>query len=181
MAYSFFLNLPICGVALTMIVLFVDLSMEKVTLRKKLAHVDCIGGILFIGSTTSFLVGLSFGGVDYPWKDYHTIAPLLSGTAGLAFFALYEGYFARNPFLLKSLFNSWSAIVAYVCAALQGLIVSRLSQPLTRADTSSSCSCRCTMYRSTSAQSCSPHPSMRVSTSSHVPAFYSQDPSLFPL
>ena len=103
--------------------MFVTLTTEKTSLASKLARVDWLGGFLFIGGLTSFLVGMSWAGVQYEWKNVHVVAPMLVGALSVVASVFWEVYGAREPFLRPTLFYSPSAIATYGCALLQGFIV----------------------------------------------------------
>ena len=121
--WCFWLNLPICGLALPMAVFFVSLHTEKKTVLQKLRMVDWIGGFVFIASLTATLVAISSGGVDHAWSSWRTLVPLIIGLIGTALSLVYERYFASNPFLQRSLFPNLSAIATYLSALFQGLIL----------------------------------------------------------
>lgn len=40
---------------------------EGKSLWYQLIHIDWIGALLFMGGITVFLIGISFGGIQYPW------------------------------------------------------------------------------------------------------------------
>lgn len=86
-------------------------------------HVDWIGGFLFVSSTCSFLIGLTWGGSQYPWSSWRTLVPLIVGFGGIIATVMWERYGASRPFLRLELFNSASALAAYTGAVLQGLLV----------------------------------------------------------
>lgn len=67
------------------------------TKRQYLKRIDWAGGALGITGVTVFLVGLNWGGQDYPWKSVHVIACLTFGLATLIAFALYEKLLAKHP------------------------------------------------------------------------------------
>lgn len=120
--WCFYLNLPICGLALPMAFFFLGtLTKPKTDLLTSLRSVDWIGNILFISALTSLLIAISWAGISYEWSDYQTIIPLVLGGAGLIFSIAYETRLAANPFLSKNIFNSSSAIASYIAALLQGL------------------------------------------------------------
>lgn len=104
--------------------LFVKLETAKTSLKEKLLRVDWLGGFFFISSLTTFLIGLTWAGAQFPWSDYRTLVPLILGGAGVGISLIWEKYGAREPFLRKSLFYEISAIAAYICALMQGLVVS---------------------------------------------------------
>jgi hypothetical protein len=90
----------------------------------KLLRVDWIDGFLFIAGMTIFLVGLSWAGVQFAWTSYFTLVPTIFGLAGVGVTLLWERFNAQEPFLRLSLFHKGSAIAAYICAFMQGWIVS---------------------------------------------------------
>jgi hypothetical protein len=55
------------------------------------------GNILIIGSITSVVIGLAWGGVRYPWTSIHVLVPLIIGFVGLSLVAIYEFYFCHPP------------------------------------------------------------------------------------
>jgi uncharacterized membrane protein YfcA len=101
----------------------VTLTTKKTSLVSKLGRVDWIGGFLFIGGMTSMLVGLSWGGVQYPWGSPQTIFPICFGLTALIVFLLWEAQEASEPILRRSLFHCSSAVAAYLGALCQGFVV----------------------------------------------------------
>lgn len=104
--------------------LFVKLQAEKSSFVSKLARVDWIGGFLFVGGMTSFLVGLSWAGVQYEWASPKTLVPIFLGVNAVIASVVWEVYYAKEPFLRPGLFASPSAVAAYACAFGQGFLVS---------------------------------------------------------
>lgn len=96
---------------------------ERRTFAQKLARVDWIGGGLFIGGTASFLLGLTWGGIQHPWSDYEAWLPMLLGLIAVVLCLVYEGCFAKHPFLPVRLFRSISASVVFFGALVLGLVV----------------------------------------------------------
>ncbi|POS75823.1 major facilitator superfamily transporter [Diaporthe helianthi] len=88
----------------------------------KIRSIDYPGNLLIIGSTTSMLVALTYGGAQYPWASLQVVLPLVLGTAGLVAFAVVEGllpvpalarFTSTNPVLPpRLLFHRTGAIVA---------------------------------------------------------------------
>jgi hypothetical protein len=89
-----------------------------------MSEVDWIGGISFIFSITAFLLGLTWGGIQFSWSSWRTLLPLLLGLLGLAGSIWWEMTHAKRPFIRMSLFGSISSIAVYTCAIFQGLVVS---------------------------------------------------------
>jgi MFS family permease len=59
------------------------------TTKEILRMLDLGGAVLFVGGLVLFLIGISWGGVIYPWKSGHVIGMILGGVATLAIFVLY--------------------------------------------------------------------------------------------
>ncbi|KAK1574620.1 major facilitator superfamily transporter [Colletotrichum navitas] len=121
--WIFYINFPICGYSLISIPVLLTLKPPTATFAEKLRRVDWIGGFLFTSSMVTFLVGISWGGNDFPWRSAQTLVPVFIGAAGLAATLMYEGYYAAFPFLKKVLFTDASAITVYVLGLLQGFIL----------------------------------------------------------
>lgn len=61
-------------------------------------ELDFIGIFLFVSGCVLFLIGLSWGGVTYPWASVQTLCTLLIGIATLAGFALYGTFFVSGNY-----------------------------------------------------------------------------------
>jgi hypothetical protein len=68
--------------------------------------------------------GLIWGGVQYPWLGFQTLLPIFLGIAGIIATILWKWEFTKNPFSRLGWFENRSAVSLYVCAVVQGLIVS---------------------------------------------------------
>ena len=122
--WIFYLNFPFCGIGFMTAPLVLRLHVERGSVKERLLSVDWVGGFLFVASTCSFLIGVTWGGSDYPWSSWRTLSPLIIGLGGILATVTWERYGTSNPFLRLQLFNSYSAIAAYLGATLQGLLVS---------------------------------------------------------
>lgn len=64
--WLFYLSFPFCGIGLALIPFVVKLKKQKTTFINMFLHVDWLGSFLFIGSTTSFLIAITWGGGTIP-------------------------------------------------------------------------------------------------------------------
>jgi hypothetical protein len=109
---------------MVMIPLFVKINTTvEESLKQKVQRIDWLGSFLFIGSTTSFLIGVSWGGIQYKWTSAYTLAPIFIGLFGFFLSCIWEAR-VKEPVLRGSLFYNASAIAAYYCAFAQGFLVS---------------------------------------------------------
>ena len=61
----------------------VRLKSRRSSVKERLLQVDWLGGFIFIESFTSFLMGLTWGGVQFPWSSFRTLFPLIIGILGI--------------------------------------------------------------------------------------------------
>ena len=66
-------------------------------MKLRTSHFACRGNFLVTGSTTSVVIGLTWGGVQYPWSSGRVLLPLAVGLIGLVVFIIYEIYFIKSP------------------------------------------------------------------------------------
>ena len=109
--------------ALVMIPLFIKLRVPRSPLVQKLLSIDWVGSIIFIASTTGFLIPLSWGGVSYPWSSWRTYVPLSVSALGLVIMYMYEEYVAKNPVIRTSIFKNRNAAAAYISVVIHGMVV----------------------------------------------------------
>ncbi|KAI9741736.1 MAG: hypothetical protein M1834_000122 [Cirrosporium novae-zelandiae] len=125
--WVFWINLPFCGVAFIAIIVFLHLKYKPGSLSDKIKKVDWLGTFLFIASLTSFLIPMTWGGIQYPWSSWRTLVPLLIGAAGLIGFVLYS-IFVRarrglQPLIRGSIFKQRMHLACYFATILHGTII----------------------------------------------------------
>ncbi|KAI1084983.1 major facilitator superfamily transporter [Whalleya microplaca] len=121
--WIFYIMFPFCAFGLIAIPYLLTLKPKKATAQEKLARIDWLGGFLFIGSATSFLIAVSWGGLQYSWGSAQTLVPLIIGFLGLVATMIYESFVAKEPFLRKSLFRDTTSVATYVAGCIQGLVM----------------------------------------------------------
>lgn len=65
---SFYFNLPLDGLALAIIIIFLDIKTPRTPVIQGLKALDWLGALLIIGGTLMFLFGLNYGGQAFPWS-----------------------------------------------------------------------------------------------------------------
>ncbi|KAI9818754.1 MAG: hypothetical protein M1827_007574 [Pycnora praestabilis] len=106
-----------------MVAVFLKLHLDRSTIKQKLKRIDWVGTAWFMGSTTSILIPLSWGGVVYPWNHWRTLVPLLLGVAGLLILVYWELHVAVEASLRLSIFRTWTAKVTFLTTFLHGFII----------------------------------------------------------
>ncbi|KAL8798365.1 MAG: hypothetical protein Q9182_006729 [Xanthomendoza sp. 2 TL-2023] len=121
--WIFWINLPFIAIAFVFVPLFLRLAFKPSSFAAQLARVDWFGSFLFIASTTSFLIPITWGGVSYPWTSWHTLVPLCLGVAGLISFVAYEEVVATEPLIRMVIFKNRTAAVSYIETVIHGMIL----------------------------------------------------------
>ncbi len=67
------------------------------TQRQVLSRIDFVGGALSIPGTLLFMMGLQWGGYQYPWASPHVLVCLLLGLVLILAFIVWESKFAKFP------------------------------------------------------------------------------------
>ncbi|KAI0729744.1 iron permease [Fomitopsis betulina] len=112
--WLFYLNIPICGVAGLIMVLFLRVQTPPGTLGEKLRRIDWIGTFLVIASTAACVIGLTWSGVQYAWTSAPVLVPLILGLVGLGIFIVYERVFPVHPLVPSVLLSTLTGISGYV-------------------------------------------------------------------
>ncbi|KAI9925049.1 hypothetical protein MW887_006456 [Aspergillus wentii] len=121
--WIFYINFPFIGVGVVFVLLFLKLNIIPSSLAEKLRRIDYVGTTLFVGSISSFLIPLTWGGVLYDWDSWRTLAPLIIGAVGLIVFGLYEYFIAADPIIPPKIFQNRTATVTFIGSLLQGLVL----------------------------------------------------------
>ncbi|KAI0763297.1 iron permease [Trametes elegans] len=117
--WLFYLNLPLCGIAIVLTTIFLRVKTPKfdVTVVKRM---DLIGISIIVCSTVSLLVGMSFGGLRYPWSSGNVIAPLVIGGIGFMAFLVYEKIWSGHT-VPSYFFTSRTVLAGYIGTFLHGI------------------------------------------------------------
>ncbi len=67
------------------------------TKNEMLKRIDFVGGILITAGLVLFLVGLNWGGQDYPWVSAHVLSFLIIGACLMIAFGFWEFFGAPYP------------------------------------------------------------------------------------
>lgn len=73
-----------------------NLKIPTGTILQKLAKLDWIGNFLFVISSTTIILGLTWGGDAYSWASAAVLVPLIAGVAIMVFFFYYEKRWAKS-------------------------------------------------------------------------------------
>jgi Fungal trichothecene efflux pump (TRI12) len=119
----FYINIPVVVLVVAGIYFFLTLKSNTQSVKEKLKRVDILGMIIFVGSATSFLFGLTAGGVIYPWNSANVIAPLVIGIVGMVGFWAVEEFVSAEPMMPMRIFRQRTAFAAYIGTWAHGIIL----------------------------------------------------------
>lgn len=120
--WCFYLNLPIGGVSLVILILFLHIESPKTPLIAGLRSIDWAGTFLIVGGTLMFLFGLEFGGVNYPWASATVICLILFGVLTWGIAMIWEWKFAKFPIIPARLFSEWYNILILMVCFCHGFV-----------------------------------------------------------
>ncbi|KAF1993191.1 DNA repair protein RAD50 [Amniculicola lignicola CBS 123094] len=115
--WVFYLNLPIGGLSLVILFVFLQVNYDgHTTLRQKIGRIDYLGNVVLMASAVSILYALAYAGAQYEWSSWHILVPLLLGLLGFLVFPFTQAgpLAAAEPVLPVRLFaHRTSAIIAF--------------------------------------------------------------------
>ncbi|KAI5922079.1 permease of the major facilitator superfamily [Camillea tinctor] len=118
--WIFRLNLPLTVLTTICVIFFMPLKKVEGNWRLKLKAVDFIGVGLALAGTSVLLLGLTWGGAEYPWESAHVIATLVIGVAVSIAFVLWQWKGPRYPLVPLHIFKSKVVNGACISMAING-------------------------------------------------------------
>jgi EmrB/QacA subfamily drug resistance transporter len=112
--WSFYINLPVGAVALTMVTIVLHLPKKRTQ-----ARIDYLGAALLTVSITSLVLLTTWGGTQYAWGSWQILTLLVVGLATLALFLLAETR-AADPVLPLRIFRNANFSLISVIGFLVG-------------------------------------------------------------
>ncbi|GJE99893.1 MFS general substrate transporter [Phanerochaete sordida] len=121
--WLFYLNLPINGLAAALVFFFLRVHSPRGSFVDKMKRLDWVGNVLIIASSSACVIGLTWGGVQFPWTSAHVLAPLIIGVVGILGFLVYEALVAREPLVPFSLIANRTSLSGYIQTFLTPVVV----------------------------------------------------------
>ncbi|TFK39902.1 MFS general substrate transporter [Crucibulum laeve] len=120
--WLFYLNLPLCGISLFVVTIFLRLKKPTESFREKFFKIDWLGNALIMSSACSCMLALTWGGVRFQWSSFRILVPLILGFCGLGFSLLYEFRWAIQPTIPLAVLSNRNSFIGYVVTFISGVV-----------------------------------------------------------
>ncbi|KAJ5129717.1 uncharacterized protein N7515_005756 [Penicillium bovifimosum] len=120
--WTFWINLPISGVASVLLIFFLDVHNPKTKIMDGVRAIDWFGSISVLGLTLMLLLGLDFGGETFPWKSPQVICLIIFGALCSLLFIYSEKKLAKYPLMPMDIFAQFSNIATSLVAFAHGFV-----------------------------------------------------------
>ncbi|KAJ4386027.1 hypothetical protein N0V93_008918 [Gnomoniopsis smithogilvyi] len=126
--WIFYLNLPIAGLALVLLSLYLRLEHQKDSASNMLRRIDFAGNAILIPSVIAVLLALTWAGTEESWSSWRTILPLVLGVIGLiGFLALESTDLIREPTVPIRSFSNRTSLPTFALAFIHSILTYWLS------------------------------------------------------
>ncbi|GFF22313.1 MFS transporter, putative [Aspergillus udagawae] len=120
--WSFWVNLPVCGLAFVLLLLFLDVHNPKTKMLDGVRAIDWFGSLSILGLTLMLLLGLDFGGETFPWDSPKVICLIVFGSLCSLLFIYSEKRLAKYPLMPMSLFAQTSNVATLAVTFAHGFV-----------------------------------------------------------
>ncbi|KZV73042.1 iron permease [Peniophora sp. CONT] len=120
--WLFYLNLPVSGIALVLVSVFLKVRAPKSTFSEKMRRIDWIGSIVVVGGSASLTLGLTWGGVQFAWSSYQTLLPLIIGCCALFAFPFIEKYWSTEPTIPWDVVSNRTSLSGYLGTLIHSVV-----------------------------------------------------------
>ncbi|KAJ7616691.1 major facilitator superfamily domain-containing protein [Mycena polygramma] len=115
--WLFYLNLPLTALAFFLVLVYLSVRRPEGSVRSKLAQVDWIGNFIAMIGTGLALIGMTWGGIRYPWYSVAVITPLVLGLLFVCTFVVYEIKVAPRPTIPKDVASNRTSLSGLLTTA----------------------------------------------------------------
>ncbi|KIW71250.1 hypothetical protein, variant [Phialophora macrospora] len=121
--WIFWINLPICGPAFCLLLIFLDVHNPKTKFSAGIKAVDWAGSVCMVGLMVMLLLGLNFGGAAFPWDSPTVICLIGVGVFMIILFVFNEGRLARHPIMPLGVFRNKSNVACLALGFVQHFVL----------------------------------------------------------
>lgn len=117
--WIFWLNLPVGGLALAMLVIFLHVPSKTISTIR----FDLTGNLILVASAISILLALSWADTRYPWASWQILVPLITGLVGMVVFHVWESQ-CTMPIVPSRLFVNRTSTISFVSTFMAAVLTS---------------------------------------------------------
>ncbi|RKP35681.1 major facilitator superfamily domain-containing protein [Dimargaris cristalligena] len=121
--WVFFINLPIGGLAMLTLVLFLHIPRPTGKFWAQIRRLDGWGILTMMAATCTLLLAVSWGGNEYPWSHPLVIGLFIAGLVGTVLFVVVEIYVATEPLIPMRLFTNRNVALTMIGITFLGMVV----------------------------------------------------------
>lgn len=110
--WNFWIVLPPCALAFVLLFFALDVHNPRTGMIEGLKAIDWAGSVCMLALLIMLLLGLNFGGVEYPWNSPTVICLIVFGAFMSILFIFSEKKLAQYPLIPLGLFRDWSNVAA---------------------------------------------------------------------
>ncbi|KAJ5019080.1 Efflux pump dotC [Colletotrichum sp. SAR 10_99] len=118
--WIFRLNMPLTLLCTVCVIFFMPLRKVEGNWKMKLKAVDFVGSGLALAGTSVLMLGLTWGGGEYPWNSAHVIATIVVGFVVCVAFVMWQWQGAKFPLVPLHIFKSKIVNGACITMAING-------------------------------------------------------------
>jgi EmrB/QacA subfamily drug resistance transporter len=120
--WCFYINLPLDGISLILLFVFLKLDNPRTPLFDGLRSIDWIGVLTIVGGVVMFLFGMESGGTTHPWDSAFTLCLIIFGIVTIVLFFINEWKFAKYPIIPLRLFHNLSNLASLGVVFIHGFV-----------------------------------------------------------
>jgi MFS family permease len=109
--WCFYINLPLGGAAALALVVFFKPPRTKGSLKEKFLTLDYIGISLMTVGLVLFLLALTFGGEEFPWKSGAVISMFILGGIISGLFCVWNFKYSKSPLIPLPLIQTMGVLI----------------------------------------------------------------------
>ncbi|KAF7797451.1 hypothetical protein EIP86_008648 [Pleurotus ostreatoroseus] len=121
--WLFYLNLPVTGISIGLVWMFLRVRTPEGSVWSKLKRVDWVGNFIIIAGSTLSIVGITFGGIQFPWVSAQVLAPLIIGIVVIILFILYEKHVPSEPAIPWEVLSNRTTLGGYLTTMTHGIMM----------------------------------------------------------
>lgn len=126
--WIFYMNLPIAGVSLVLLFLFLQVPYRPDRKGSIFKRLDWGGNALLVASVIAILIALTWGGTRYSWGSCKIVIPLVLGGLGLtAFIWLQTTDYHPEPTMPIRMFSNRTSLGGFVLTFLHSIVMYQIT------------------------------------------------------